>query len=83
MLLHVSVLIEAETLPAAVAGWSGSYFRGVRRALLDVGHPHGIEHGPQYIQLELQNAESPFLFASGPVVIEGDIQPVLDIATGL
>jgi hypothetical protein len=45
-----------------------------------VSHGHGIEHGPQDIEFELQNSQRVFLLFPGDEIIQGDAQAVFNIA---
>ena len=55
----------------------------VGRLAVNIGQPHGIQHGPQDIQLELQDFQRPFLLLPGLEMFQGDGKSVFHIATGL
>lgn len=45
-----------------------------------IGELHGIQHGPEYIEFELEYFQCLLLLISGHEVTQGDIQPMLHIA---
>ena len=47
-----------------------------------IGESHGIEHRPENIQLELQQARRVCLLLGSLKIIEGDTQTMLNISPG-
>jgi hypothetical protein len=55
----------------------------VGRALRHIGQPHGVQHGPQHIELELQDVQGVSMLGAAAEMAERDVQAVLHVPAGL